>query len=76
MRASAPDSPLTLAIDHELATPFLIVRVAIHIEVAPPVVVQLPGLAVGFPGVEAIDENITSTELLSVKETGSDQDAC
>ena len=51
-------------------------RVAIHIEFTSPVIVQLLGLAVGFPGEEAIDENITSTELLSVKETGSDQDAC
>ena len=51
-------------------------RVAIHIEFTSPVIVQLPGLAVGFPGVEAIDENITSTELLSVKPTGIDQDAC
>ena len=51
-------------------------RVAIHIEVVSPVVTQLLGLAVGFPGVEATDENITSTELLSVKATGVDQDAC
>jgi hypothetical protein len=75
VRASEPDSPLIFVTVHAPATPFDIERVAIQILDESPVDVQFDGLLVGLPGV-ATEENINSTELLSVRAVGAIHAVC